>query len=133
MTTTKQRSLILASFLIFSSLWAQVPPAWANPLPQLTVSRGGVSRERPLPVGRQRHNVFGVIATLALPKLLLRTRAGRLLKVDASVAIARGTYSAPLFVGKAVLVAGDYDASGVLHAATVTRMTRIDATTPRDI
>jgi hypothetical protein len=104
----------------------------AHPLPQAVLSRGAVSRDRPAPVGRSLHNVFGTIVKLATPKFVLRTRTGRLLMVDATTAIQRGSYSAPLFVGKFVVVGGAFNAASVLEATTVTRQTRLDRTTPAD-
>jgi hypothetical protein len=106
--------------------------AVAHPLPQIVLSRGAVSRDRPSAVGRTAHNVFGTIVRLGTPKFVLRTRTGRLLLVDATAAIQRGSYSAPLFVGKVVVVGGAYDAARVLQATTVTRQTRLDRMTPAD-
>jgi hypothetical protein len=78
------------------------------------------------------HNIFGTIVKLVLPKFVLRTRTGRLLVVDATTALQRGSYSAPLFVGKVVVVGGAFNAASVLEAATVTRQTRLDRMTPAD-
>jgi hypothetical protein len=104
----------------------------AHPLPQAVLSRGAVNVARPVPVGRSLHNVFGTIVKIVSPKFLLRTRYGRLLTVDATTALQRGTYSAPLFVGKVVVVGGMFDAASVFHATTVTRQTRLDRMTPAD-
>jgi hypothetical protein len=84
-----------------------------------------------LPAGPT-HQVFGTISKLAKTEFVLRTRAGRLIDVDAAPAIAAGLYSAPLFVGKVVVVSGPLDAHGVLYAKTIIRMTRIDDSTLRD-
>jgi hypothetical protein len=130
-TNVRFSSLIVASLgvAIFASVAA---PAGSYPLPQTQISRGATSRVRPAPAGAQRHNVFGTIVRLALPKFTLRTRTGRIVLVDATDAIAKGTYSAPLFPGKFVVIGGAYDALHVLHAATITRMTSLDRTTPPD-
>jgi hypothetical protein len=83
------------------------------------------------PAGPQ-HQVFGTIATLTKTAFVLRTRTGRTIAVNAADAISSGRYSAPLFVGKVVVVSGPIDAHGVLYAQTVTRMTRIDDPNLRD-
>jgi hypothetical protein len=126
------RSSRIAASLAIAILASVAPPASANPLPQAQISRGAASRVRPLPVGAQRHNVFGTIVRLTLPKFTLRTRTGHLVVVDATTAIANGTYSAPLFPGKFVVIGGAYDTSHVLHAITITRMPTLDRTTPPD-
>jgi hypothetical protein len=87
---------------------------------------------RPVLIGRSPHHVFGSIVSIRGSRFSLRTRSGRMLIVDDSVALARGTFSAPLFAGKIVVVAGEYDTLRVLHALTVTRQPRIDRTTPSD-
>jgi hypothetical protein len=80
----------------------------------------------------QDHEIFGEIAKLAKPFFTLRIRSGRILEVDASRAIATDEYSAPLFVGKLVVVKGKLDARGIIHADTVTRITHIDTSTAQD-
>jgi hypothetical protein len=84
-----------------------------------------------LPAGPT-HQIFGTIVTLTKTEFGLRTRAGRTIVVNAADAISSGRYSAPLFVGKVVLVSGPTDAHGVLYAQTVTRQTRIDDPNLRD-
>jgi hypothetical protein len=76
--------------------------------------------------------LFGSIANLKGTRFTLRLRTGRTLPVDASAAIDSGRFSAPLFVGKLVVVTGALDAAGTLHALTVSRFTRLDERTPRD-
>jgi len=122
----------LGASLALGTLLPLGAQAQSRPQPEKVLSRGAVSTARPVPVGRSQHNVFGTIVSLTTPKFVLRTRTGRLLLVDATIAMLQGSYSAPLFVGKAVLVGGSYDTLRVLHARTVTRMTRLDATTPGD-
>jgi len=91
-----------------------------------------VPRPAPLAAKAPEHAVFGTIASLKGARFVLRLRTGRTLPVDASAAIASGRFSAPLFVGKIVVVTGTLDAAGTLHALTVTRFTRLDERTPRD-
>jgi len=99
-----------------------------------TVLRGGIDPGRTIGVGGPRHNVFGTIVSISgtTPVFVMRTRTGRLFEVNAASAFASGRFSAPLFVGKVVLVSGGIDARHVLHATTVTRMTPLDAQTPPD-
>ena len=112
--------------------------AQTRPLPQHQISRGAPSTTRVVPQARTNalahstHTLYGTIASVKGPRLVVRTRGGRLQQVDASDALAAGTYSAPLFIGKVVAVGGFYDASKMLHAQTVTRMTRLDPTTGAD-
>jgi hypothetical protein len=126
------RAAAFGTLLAFGAAQPSGADAQLRPQPQTVLSRGAVSTARPKPIGRSVHNVFGSIVSIAGPKFFLRTRFGRVIVVDATTAMQQGSYSAPLFVGKVVLVGGAYDAARVLHATTVTRMTRIDATTPRD-
>jgi len=107
--------------------------ALQRPVPQTVLSRGAITPIRPLPVGRSVHNIFGTIVSLGRQSFVLRTRSGRLIEVDASVAMRLGTYSAPLFVGKVVVVGGSIDQFRRFRATTITRMTRLDATTPPDL
>jgi hypothetical protein len=79
------------------------------------------------------HTIFGSIAKMTTRKsFLLRLRSGRVLPVDATAAMASGRYSAPLYIGKQVVVGGALDARGLFVAQRVTRMTQIDRTTPED-
>jgi hypothetical protein len=117
------------AYLGLAAALAFLPTAVSATTP--TPVRGGV---RPVPVAAKapEHAVFGTIASLKGTRFVLRTRIGRALPVDASAAIASGRFSAPLFVGKVVVVTGALDAAGTLHAVTVTRFTRLDERTPRD-
>jgi hypothetical protein len=85
----------------------------------------------PLPVGPT-HVAFGTIAKMTGPILTVILRNRRPVRVDATWAIANGYYSAPLFIGKLVVVEGRFGRDGTLFANTVTRMTKLDATTPLD-
>ena len=98
------------------------------------VLRGGIDPGRTIGIDRVRHNVFGTIVSIARTRtdFVMRTRGGRLFAVDGAEAMASGRFSAPLFIGKVVLVSGGIDARHVLHATAVTRMTRLDARTPAD-
>jgi hypothetical protein len=125
----------LVTILALNCAFAVRGPAGAQtvrPLP--ATQRHGVA---PVPVAPAvpsgvQHTVFGTIARLAKSSFVLQMRTGRRVSVDAAPAIASGRYSAPLFVGKFVVVEGTLDASGTLHARSVTRMTRLDGATPRD-
>ena len=121
----------LAAVLAAASV-ASPGAAQTRPLPQRQLSRGAVSTVRATPEPKTTHVVYGTIASLKGASLVVRTRSGRMQSVDATSALAAGTYSAPLFVGKVVAVGGSFDASHVLHAQTVTRMTRLDPTTGPD-
>jgi len=105
----------------------------AAPLPQRQLSRGAVSPARSTDVPRPLHFVFGTLVAIRGSELTMRTRRGILLKVDAAAAIAAGTYSAPLFVGKVVVLGGSYEGPRTFHAQTITRIPRLDATTGPDI
>lgn len=108
-------------------------PAFAQPrpFPQTVLSRGAVDAVRAAPMPRAQHAVFGTIVALRPRTFTLQTRTGRTIAVDASTAIRNETYSAPLFVGKTVVVAGSY-VRNVLNAVTVTRVPAIEAATPGD-
>ena len=112
--------------------------AQPRPLAQRQISRGAPSTTHVTPhvrtdaTGHTTHILYGTISSVKGPALLVRTRSGRVQSVDASDALAAGTYSAPLFVGKVVAIGGYYDASKTLHAQTVARMTKLDPTTGAD-
>lgn len=105
--------------------------ATASPLPQHVISRGAVSTSRVRYVPGT-HAIFGTIVALRPGAFTLRPRRGHVLRVDDSAVLKSGLYSAPLFVGKAVLVIGTYDTVGVFRTTNVQRMTRIDSATPPD-
>jgi hypothetical protein len=98
-----------------------IPVPLATPTPVAT----------PFPIGPT-HIASGTIARITGSILLLELRNRRPLRVDATYAIARGSYSAPLFIGKIVIVEGRFGRDGTLFATTVTRMSKLDATTPLD-
>ena len=74
----------------------------------------------------QQREIFGTVDSINGSRLMIRTRTGSRVQVDASAAIARGR-SAVLFVGRAVDVVGTVDAAGVLHAETIARAKRSTA------
>jgi hypothetical protein len=78
------------------------------------------------------HVVAGTIVTLSGQTFVLSLRSRHRLRVNASPAVASGHYSAPLFAGKIVIVQGTYAADGSFVAHSVTRLTRLDATTALD-
>lgn len=126
------RIAALSVLVAFAAVAQTAVSAQRRPVSQTAISRGAVGHLVPVPVGRSVHNIFGTIVSLSRQSFVLRTRGGRLLAIDATTAMRLGTYSAPLFVGKVVVVGGTMDARRVFHANTITRMTRLDATTPAD-
>jgi hypothetical protein len=76
------------------------------------------------------HVFYGTIAALRGSLITLRLRNGRSVPVDASVAIANGNYSVPLFVGKIVSVDGTLAGTG-FTATHVFRMSNL-ANLPAD-
>ncbi len=85
----------------------------------------------PLPVGPT-HVAFGTIAKMTGSILTVVLRNRRPVRVDATWAIANGYYSAPLFIGKLVVVEGRFARDGTLFAKTITRMSKVDESTPLD-
>jgi hypothetical protein len=78
------------------------------------------------------HFVSGAIVKINGRLLLVQLRDRRLVRVDATSPLATGRYSAPLFIGKFVIVEGSYAADGTLLATTITRLPRLDSSTPAD-
>ncbi len=78
------------------------------------------------------HVVYGTITQIQGSVLTVALRDGRQRRVDASPAIRSGTYSAPLYVGKIVAIAGSYEADGTLSATTISKLGRADGTAPPD-
>jgi hypothetical protein len=64
--------------------------------------------------------IFGRIDSISGSRLVIRTRTGARVRVDALAATASGN-SAVLFAGRAVRVAGTVDTAGVLHAKNILR------------
>lgn len=132
------RYVMLAAVLAAAVAAPLQATAQARPLPQRQISRGAPSTTHVTPhtkinaLGGATHILYGTISSVKGAALVVRTRGGRLQPVDATQALAAGTYSAPLFVGKVVAVNGYYDAAKTLHAQSVTRMTKLDPSTSAD-
>jgi hypothetical protein len=77
------------------------------------------------------HEVTGTLLAIKGSKLTLRTRTGRVVRVDDSGA-ERHERSAVLVLGEPFYASGTYDATGVLHAAAIVRAKRSQATWPAD-
>jgi hypothetical protein len=69
--------------------------------------------------------VFGTITQVTGSILTVKLRDGRTIKVDASVAVAHGDYSAPFFVGKIIMAEGTRMSNGTFDAVRVTRLTSL--------
>jgi hypothetical protein len=101
-----------------------------RPVPVAVPVRPGTSAT-PKP-GQPEHFVSGTIVKIAGRLLLVQLRDRRLVRVDATSPLATGRYSAPLFIGKVVIVEGSYARDGTLLATTITRLPRLDRTVPAD-
>ncbi len=77
------------------------------------------------------HEVTGILVAIHGSQFALRTRSGKLIKVDQSVAI-RNERTNVLVVGRPYNARGTYDASGILHATVVQRVNSSPATWPPD-
>ena len=77
------------------------------------------------------HEVTGTLVAISGAQLTLRTRTGKLARVDDSNAV-RHERSAVLVIGKPFTAEGTYDASGVLHATVIVRAKPSPATWPTD-
>lgn len=128
---------LAAGMTIVAALLAALPShagAQLRPAPQRVLSRGATSPVRTQASDPARHGdrvLYGRIEAIRGSALVVRARSGRLFRVDASEALRTDTYSAPLFVGKIVVIDG-YDGAKALHATSVMRMGNLDAGTPPD-
>jgi hypothetical protein len=77
------------------------------------------------------HEVTGTLVAISGAQLTLRTRTGKLARVDDSNAV-RHERSAVLVVGKPFTAGGMYDSSGVLDATVIWRAKPSPATWPTD-
>jgi hypothetical protein len=68
-----------------------------------------------------RHEVYGTIDSITGSRLVIRTRTGARVYVDALPALTAHR-TAVLFVGRVVGAEGTRDAAGVLHATTIERV-----------
>ena len=66
------------------------------------------------------HAISGILVAMRKGSLTLRTRAGKLVTVDNRAAVKQYHSIIPV-VGHALLVRGDYDKAGVLHATAIMR------------
>lgn len=121
-----------AAALAVGALVPAAAAGQARPVPQHVLSRGAAPRTVAVPAPRIVHDLSGAIEALGRTAFALRLRSGRLQRIDATDALASGRVSAPLYVGKLVDVTGSYDQRHVLHAETITRVPRVDASTPAD-
>src|SRR4029077_8454863 len=77
------------------------------------------------------HSVFGTIQSVKGPRMVIQTRTGTLVQVDLNQA--RADARLPLLlVGRPVVVDGTRDATGVLHARSITRAKYSKALWPPD-
>jgi hypothetical protein len=67
------------------------------------------------------HAVYGKLRAVNNTMLTIETRNGAMLTVDSTAAEKAGTRALPL-VGRALLTRGDYDANGIMHAASIARV-----------
>ncbi len=107
---------------------------------QLDIFGTGGALVKPAPIGAlggvrstvgATHEVTGTLVAMKGSRLTLRTRTGRVVRVDDSDARLHER-SAVLVLGEPFYVRGTYDATGVLHAAAIVRAKRSQATWPAD-
>jgi hypothetical protein len=77
------------------------------------------------------HEITGALVAVRASTLTLRTRTGKIVRVDDSAAVLHER-TAVLVVGEAFTARGAYDAGGVLHATTVLRAKPHPAAWPPD-
>jgi PQQ enzyme repeat len=77
------------------------------------------------------NEVTGTLVTVSGSQLTLRTRTGKLVRVDASTAL-KNERVEDLVVGRPFNVRGTYDAAGVMHAAAIVRAKPSSSTWPPD-
>ncbi len=95
----------------------------------------GAATTRPIAATRMNghapHEVTGTLVARRDSMLALRTRTGRVVRVDGSEAVRRER-SVDLVVGESLTVRGTYDAAGVLHATAILRAKPSSSTWPPD-
>jgi hypothetical protein len=116
---------VVASTLAISALVGSLFPATAQTLQRLPSVVRHASVATPAPVATPLP-----VGPLHSAAVMFRDR--RPLRVDASWAVAHGMYSAPLFVGKVVIIQGRFGSDGTFYATTLTRLTKLDASLPQD-
>ena len=77
------------------------------------------------------HSIYGVLTAMRKGSLTLRTRTGKLVTVDNSEAVKSYRSVIPV-VGRALLVRGEYDAKGVLHARSILRAKKLKSLWGKD-
>jgi len=125
---TPQRSRRVREIAALAALCAVFVPAAggaqvvrpAGPVVRPATAPGAVTR----PAGSQAtaNAVAGTITEVSGNILTIKLRDGRTQRVDATTAVTHGSYSAPLFVGKIVLIEGTRAANGTFDAVRVTRL-----------
>jgi hypothetical protein len=77
------------------------------------------------------NEVTGTLVKARGPEIILRTRVGKLVRVNAAAAL-KNERSEDLIVGRPFDVRGTYDAAGVMHAAIIIRAKPSPSTWPPD-
>jgi hypothetical protein len=107
---------------------------------QLDIFGSGGTLVKPAPMGAlgalrstigAAHEVTGTLVAIKGSRLTLRTRTGRVVRIDDSDA-RRHERSAVLVLGESFYVGGTYDAACVLHAVAIVRAKRSQTTWPAD-
>jgi hypothetical protein len=77
------------------------------------------------------HSLYGTLIAMQKGSLTLRTRTGKLVTVDNSAAV-KSYHSVIPIVGGALLIRGEYDAKGMLHARSILRAKNLKALWGKD-
>ena len=77
------------------------------------------------------HSIYGVLVAMKKGELTLRTRTGALVKVNNTAAV-KSYHSVIPVVGGALLVRGEYDKGGVLHARSIQAVQNLKALWGKD-
>lgn len=131
------RSVRVAAITLVAVLAALPSFAGAQmrPASQRALSRGAADPVPTRTFDPARHAdrlLFGRIDAIRGSILTVRARSGRLVRVDASEAVRTDAYSAPLFIGKFVVIDGYDDSAKTLHATSVMRMGQLTGRTQPD-
>lgn len=109
---------ILTFMMVSMAIWGtRVLPAAPQPAAKIT--------------DQTPHQVYGTIRAIKGGMLTLETREKRTVEVDAAPAV-KSYRSSVLNVGGTVIIEGQYDVKGVLHAETIQRAKTSPATWPAD-
>jgi hypothetical protein len=109
---------VLIFMMVLMAIWS----AGALPVPAQPAAKSA---------DQEPHQVYGTIRAIKSGRLTLETREKRQVEVDAGPAI-KAYRSSVLNVGGTVVVQGQYDAKGVLHAETIQRAKASPAIWPAD-